>query len=214
MALLNYIEKECHLRILIDGPAYSGRSTFLHAVHRQIGNASPQPVRMRREAGETLLSFTVPLPNVEITSGFSTHLELQALTGSTPFNRLRDKLSHESDGILFVADTQWDRTEASVDFFVAASRDLHTAGVALPPMVLVYNKRDLRELAPLEYLDFLFAQAIRSLRSEGGDGDVMAVAEQACVTQRFETVATRGEGVFSALNQLITAIATHQHAEP
>ena len=63
----------------------------------------------------------------------------------------------QADGVVFVADSQMDRQRDNVHAFQSLEANLRINGSNLDrlPLVLQYNKRDLPNSAPVEYLEFL-----------------------------------------------------------
>jgi signal recognition particle receptor subunit beta len=89
------------------------------------------------------------------------------------------------DGIVFVADSQYDKMAENVESFQNLEDNLKTLklNIADIPYVLQYNKRDLPNAAPIEYMEFLL-----------NNRDVQVPS--------FPGVACRCEGVFEPLNMI------------
>ena len=89
------------------------------------------------------------------------------------------------DGIVFVGDCQWDKMTENVESFENLVENLKLQGDNIDniPYLLQYNKRDLPNVAPVNYLDFL-------LNNRG--------------TRRptVNAVASKGVGVFETLNMI------------
>src|SRR6202012_2627864 len=87
------------------------------------------------------------------------------------------------DGIIFVVDSHWERMAENVESFANLQENLienHLSLVQIPS-VLQYNKRDIPNAAPVNYLEFTFNnRANRALA--------------------FEAVASTGVGVLETLN--------------
>jgi signal recognition particle receptor subunit beta len=96
------------------------------------------------------------------------------------------------DGIVFVADSQYDKMQENVESFTNLEENLRALrlNIADIPYVLQYNKRDLPNIAPVEYLDFLL-----------NNRDVQVPS--------FEAAAPKCEGVFETLN-MITRMLLHK----
>jgi signal recognition particle receptor subunit beta len=91
------------------------------------------------------------------------------------------------DGVVFVADSQVARLDADVESLADLRDNLGEYGRSLSalPFVLQYNKRDLRDIAPLSEL--------RSLLNPAGAPD-------------FEAAASSGRGVFETLKAVATLV--------
>ena len=63
----------------------------------------------------------------------------------------------QADGIVFVADSQLDRQRDNLQAFQNLDANLRLNGSSIDrlPVVLQYNKRDLPNAAPVEYLEYL-----------------------------------------------------------
>jgi mutual gliding-motility protein MglA len=87
------------------------------------------------------------------------------------------------DGLVFVADSQWDKMEENVESFKNLQENLARQGANLDtiPYVLQYNKRDMPNPAPVHYLEYVLNN--RRVR-----------------VPSFQAVATNGQGVFATLN--------------
>jgi signal recognition particle receptor subunit beta len=96
------------------------------------------------------------------------------------------------DGIVFVADSQYDKMEENIETFKHLEENLKTLNLKLEdiPYVMQYNKRDLPDVAPVEYLDFVLNN--RSVQ-----------------VPTFEAAASQCEGVFETLN-MITRMLLHK----
>ena len=97
------------------------------------------------------------------------------------------------DGIVFVADSQYDKMAENVKSFANMEENLQTLNLKLAdiPYVLQYNKRDLPTIAPLEYLEFTL-----------NNREVQVPSFGAC--------AHKCEGVFETLN-MITRLLLHKY---
>jgi hypothetical protein len=96
------------------------------------------------------------------------------------------------DGLVFVADSQYEKMEENVTTFANMVQNLETLNQSLDniPYVLQYNKRDLPNAAPVDYLDYLL-----------NNRDVQVPS--------FSSSAVKGEGVFETLN-MITRMLLHK----
>jgi signal recognition particle receptor subunit beta len=96
------------------------------------------------------------------------------------------------DGIVFVADSQYEKMAENVESFTNLEENLRSLKLNLAeiPYVLQYNKRDLPNAAPVEYLEFLLNNREVQVPS-------------------FQSVAHKCEGVFESLN-MITRMLLHK----
>jgi mutual gliding-motility protein MglA len=77
--------------------------------------------------------------------------------GQSIYNETRKLVLRNVDGIVFVADSQWEKMEETADSFKNLQENLAEMKLSLDdlPYMLQFNKRDLPDLAPVHYLDFL-----------------------------------------------------------
>ncbi len=125
--------------------------------------------------------------------GFKTKFQLYTVPGQVIYNTTRQLVLRGVDGIVFVADSQYDKMEENVKSFQNLEENLRTLNLNLAdiPYVLQYNKRDLPNVAPVEYMEFLLNN-----RERAG-----ARPSPPC--------ATKCEGVFETLN-MITRMLLHK----
>jgi hypothetical protein len=89
--------------------------------------------------------------------GFRTKFQLYTVPGQVIYNTTRQLVLRGVDGVVFVADSQYEKMQENVKSFQNLEENLRTLDLNLAdiPYVLQYNKRDLPNVAPVEYLDFL-----------------------------------------------------------
>ena len=124
--------------------------------------------------------------------GFKTKFQLYTVPGQVIYNTTRQLVLRGVDGIVFVADSQYEKMPENVESFQNLSENLKTLKLDLSeiPYVLQYNKRDLPNAAPIEYMDFLL-----------NNRDVQVPS--------FSATAHKCEGVFETLN-MITRMLLHK----
>ena len=124
--------------------------------------------------------------------GYKTKFQLYTVPGQVIYNTTRQLVLRGVDGIVFVADSQYDKMQENVESFTNLEENLRALrlNIADIPYVLQYNKRDLPNPAPVEYLDFLL-----------NNRDVQVPS--------FEASAPKCEGFFETLNK-ITRMLLHK----
>ena len=195
MAIINQATKELQVKIVYYGPAKSGKTTNLEQVHSnvQVPEASSKGnlTSLATSSDRTLFFDFFPLEAVAI-RGFKTKFALFTVPGQVIYNATRQIVLRGVDGIVFVADSQYDKMEENIETFKHLEENLKTLNIDINeiPIVLQYNKRDMPDVAPVEYLDFLL-----------NNRDVQAPT--------FEASASKCEGVFETLN-MITRMLLHK----
>jgi signal recognition particle receptor subunit beta len=183
MASINYAQKEISCKIVYYGCAMCGKTTNLQYLHEKMpvqdrGNL----VSLATETDRTLFFDFLPL-EVQTVGGFKTKFQLYTVPGQVFYNATRKLVLRGVDGLVFVADSQYSRMKDNVESFRNLLENLNEYGYNLDdiPYVLQYNKRDMPNVAPLEYMDFLLNSRPKKVLA-------------------LPAVAVSGEGVFDTLN--------------
>src|SRR5207245_8898913 len=73
------------------------------------------------------------------------------------YNATRQLVVRSVDGIVFVADSQWEKMEENVESFKNLGDNLALQNMVIEeiPCVLEYNKRDLPNIAPVNYMEYV-----------------------------------------------------------
>lgn len=195
MAIINQATKELQVKIVYYGPAKSGKTTNLEQVHANVQvpetTAKGKMTSLATSSDRTLFFDFFPLEAVAI-KGFKTKFALFTVPGQVIYNATRQIVLRGVDGIVFVADSQYDKMEENVETFKHLEDNLKTLNLSLDdiPYVMQYNKRDLPDVAPIEYMDFVLNNREVQVPS-------------------FEAAASNCEGVFETLN-MITRMLLHK----
>ena len=187
MAIINQATKELQVKIVYYGPALGGKTTNLVQVHEHVQTAEGQKgklVSLATSSDRTLFFDFLPIEAMAI-KGFKTKFQLYTVPGQVIYNTTRQLVLRGVDGIVFVADSQYEKMEENVKAFQNLVENLQTLELDLDdiPYVLQYNKRDLPTAAPLEYMEFLL-----------NNRDVQVPA--------FGATAHKCQGVFETLNMI------------
>jgi signal recognition particle receptor subunit beta len=188
MAIINQATKELQVKIVYYGPAKCGKTTNLEQVHANVQTNKPEEkgkmVSLATSSDRTLFFDFFPLEAMAI-KGFKTKFQLYTVPGQVIYNTTRQLVLRGVDGIVFVADSQFTKMEENVESFKNLEDNLKTLKLNLMdiPYVLQYNKRDLPEVAPTEYMDYLL-----------NNREVQVPA--------FEGAAANCVGVFETLNMI------------
>jgi hypothetical protein len=194
MAIINQATKELQVKIVYYGTALGGKTTNLVQVHDHVQALHGQKgklVSLATSSDRTLFFDFLPIEALAI-KGFRTKFQLYTVPGQVIYNTTRQLVLRGVDGLVFVADSQYERMEENVKSFTNLEENLRSLNLNLDdiPYVLQYNKRDLPNAAPVEYLDFLL-----------NNREVQVPAFTAC--------ASKCEGVFETLN-MITRLLLHK----
>jgi signal recognition particle receptor subunit beta len=183
MSIINYASREIQFKIVYYGPALCGKTTNLTYIHQRV---NPQNrgdmVSLATAADRTLFFDFLPL-NAVVIKGFVTKFQLYTVPGQVIYNATRQLVLRSLDGLIFVADSQWEKMEENVESFKNLEENLARQNVSVDdvPCVLEYNKRDLPNIAPVSYLEYVLNNRKKRLQS-------------------FEVISSTGQNVFAALN--------------
>jgi signal recognition particle receptor subunit beta len=194
MALINQASKEIQVKIVYYGPALCGKTTNLVKVHEnvQVSGDKGKLVSLANQTSDRTLFFDfLPIEAMSI-KGYRTKFQLYTVPGQVIYNTTRQLVLRGVDGIVFVADSQYDKMSENVESFANLEENLRALRMNLAdiPYVLQYNKRDLPNVAPVDYLEFLLNNREVQVPS-------------------FEGSASKCEGVFETLN-MITRMLLHK----
>ena len=127
--------------------------------------------------------------------GFVTKFQLYTVPGQVIYNATRQLVLRSVDGIVFVADSQWEKMEENVESYKNLSDNLALQNMVMDevPCVLEYNKRDLPNVAPVNYMEYVLNNRKKRLQS-------------------FEVISSSGQNVFAALNA-VSQILLHKFSK-
>jgi mutual gliding-motility protein MglA len=157
MASINYALKEISCKIVYYGPGMCGKTTNLQHIHQHTTQEKRGNLVSLATPGERTLFFDfLPLEAAEV-NGFRTKFQLYTVPGQVMYNSTRKLVLRGVDGIVFVCDSQWDKTRDTLESFRNLIENLSAYGYSLEtiPYVVQYNKRDLPSIAPVSYLQYL-----------------------------------------------------------
>jgi mutual gliding-motility protein MglA len=180
MSFINYMAREINCKLVYYGPGLCGKTTNLQYIYERTNpEAKGKMISLATETERTLFFDFLPLSLGEI-RGFKTRFHLYTVPGQVFYDASRKLILKGVDGVIFVADSQIERTEANIESVENLRTNLAEQGYSLDklPYVIQYNKRDLPNVAPLHEM--------RALINPQGVPD-------------FEAVAPIGTGVFDTL---------------
>jgi mutual gliding-motility protein MglA len=183
MSIINYASREIQFKIVYYGPALCGKTTNLAYIHQRINAQNRgELISLATAADRTLFFDFLPL-NAVVIKGFVTKFQLYTVPGQVIYNATRQLVLRSVDGVVFVADSQWEKMEENVESFKNLADNLAQQNMSIDevPCVLEYNKRDLPNVAPINYLEYALNNRKKRLQS-------------------FEVISSTGQNVFAALN--------------
>ncbi|HEU5322750.1 MAG TPA: gliding-motility protein MglA [Methylomirabilota bacterium] len=197
MSIINYAARVINFKIVYYGPGMAGKTANLQYIHRCLPEANKgNMISLATGDDRTLFFDFLPVSALNV-RGFATKFQLYTVPGQSHYNMTRKLVLRGVDGVIFVADSQWDRLRENVESFRNLEENLreYQHDLTTLPYVVQYNKRDLGNIAPLEYLDFMLNRGPRRVPS-------------------FEAVALEGKGVFDALNTVSRMVLVREFGTP
>jgi signal recognition particle receptor subunit beta len=155
MALFNYATRELSAKIVYYGPGLSGKTTNIEMVHRILRpDQKGRLISLPTETDRTLFFDFLPVDLGQI-KGFKVRFHLYTVPGQVFYNATRRLVLQGVDGVVFVADSQADMEQSNVESLRNLVENLATYGKKLEdlPFVLQYNKRDLRQILPVQKMN-------------------------------------------------------------
>ena len=195
MSIINYASREIQFKIVYYGPALCGKTTNLAYIHQRISPHNRGDLVSLATASDRTLFFDFLPLNAVVIKGFVTKFQLYTVPGQVIYNATRQLVLRSTDGIVFVADSQWEKMEENVESFknLGENLALQNASIDEIPLVLEYNKRDLPNVAPSNYMEYALNNRKKRLQS-------------------FEVISSTGQNVFAALNA-VSQILLHKFSK-
>ncbi len=184
---INWKMREINLKIVYYGPALSGKTTNLEYVHsRTLPDLRGEFISLKARGDRTLYFDFMQLELGKI-KGLKPKFNLYTVPGQPCYIASRRLVLQGADGVVYVADSQLNRLKANIETMRNLEQNLQSLGADPDhfPLVLQYNKRDLRNIAPIALLRMQLAR----------DG-----------VPQFRSIATEGVGVLETLKAAINLV--------
>jgi len=183
VVFFNYTTMQMTAKIVYYGPGLCGKTTNLQAIHQKTAPQSRgEMVSLETETDRTLFFDLLPL-DVGVIGGMKVRLQLYTVPGQVFYNATRKLVLKGVDGVVFVADSQAAALDTNLESLSNLGVNLAELGLGFDqvPLVFQYNKRDLRNILPVQEL----TEALNA----GG-------------APYFEAAALHGIGVFETLKTI------------
>lgn len=183
MVQWNFEFKEVAVKLVYYGPALSGKTTNLQALHIMFNpEHRGRLMSLETQNDRTLFFDLLPL-QYKTPSGLSVKVKLYTVPGQVIHNSTRKAVLAGADAVTFVADSQKSQALSNSISFKNLKENLKANGIDFDtlPIVIQFNKRDLDQIKPLE-----------EIRHDWGQSRFPT----------FAAVATQGQGVFETFECL------------
>jgi small GTP-binding protein len=163
--MINYADKRVEIKIVYYGPAAAGKTTSLQYLASQLKvEVVDMEFRSRSDNDRTVFFEFAPL--IQKFGKWSVKFNFFTLPGQLRFAKTRALVLRGAQGIVYVADSQYNAAEENLRMLADLEENLIQDDFVLEglgakteraiPVVLFYNKRDLPDVMPVEYMDATF----------------------------------------------------------
>lgn len=177
---LDFVKRELTIKLVYYGPALSGKTTNLQALHRVADREScGRLMTLETKDDRTLFFDLLPL-SFKSEGGLAVRIKVFTVPGQVIHASTRRLVLQGADGVAFIADSRTSETEHNGESFLDLRNNLRENGLSLKqmPLVIQFNKRDLAEIRSDE--------EIAELATRGREPVYLSIA-------------TRGSGVVETL---------------
>ncbi len=184
MVELLHRERTIKVKIVYYGPPVGGKTTNLQVLHQHAqAQRRGEFISINSAQDRTILFDLLPLKAPGF-RGYDIRIQTVAVPGQPMYAATRRLILKNADACVFVANSAADRWEENLSSFREMTQNLltHQLDPAGLPLVLQYNKRDLPETTPIEFMD-------RALNARKADA--------------IPAVALRGEGVLETFSAVL-----------
>lgn len=181
---LDFASRELTIKLVYYGPALSGKTTNLQALHQAADAAATGRLMTLETKDDRTLFFDLLPLTFKDRGGLAIRLKVFTVPGQVIHASTRRLVVQGADGIAFVADSRESETQHNAESFLDLKENLKEHGMVLKdmPLIIQFNKRDL--------------PGIRS------DEDIAKLAEQGREPV-YLAVATQGVGVVESFVGLL-----------
>lgn len=169
---LDFVNRELTIKLVYYGPALSGKTTNLEALHRFANpSATGRLMTLETRDDRTLFFDLLPL-TFRGEGGLSVRVKVFTVPGQVIHASTRRLVVRGADGIAFIADSRTSEIQNSAESFVDLGENLKEHGLTLKqiPLVIQFNKRDLPDVRSND--------DIADLARQGREPVYLAVATQ------------------------------------
>jgi signal recognition particle receptor subunit beta len=181
---LDFQARELTVKLVYYGPALSGKTTNLQAIHRLMSPERRSRLMTLETRDDRTLFFDLLPLSFSTASGLTVRIKLFTVPGQVIHVSTRRLVLQGADGVAFIADSQINESRANQESFLDLRQNLKENGFdpSKMPLVIQYNKRDLPNIRSEEDIKRMAAKGIEPV---------------------YLAVATRGNGVIETFLGLV-----------
>lgn len=181
---LDFAARELTVKLVYYGPALSGKTTNLQALHDATDpTTTGRLMTLETKDDRTLFFDLLPL-TFRGQGDLAVRIKVFTVPGQVIHASTRRLVVQGADGVAFIADSQVAETQHNAEAFMDLKQNLKSNGLSLKqmPLIIQFNKRDMKDVRSDE--------EIAKLAAQGREPVYLAVA-------------TRGEGVVESFIGLL-----------
>jgi len=155
MSLINMARREINCKIVYYGMGLCGKTTNLLYIHQAVNPRDVgDMVSIDTEAERTLYFDLLPLELGKV-HGFNIRFQLYTVPGQILYQQTRISVLKGADCVIFVADSQASKLQENIESWNELQEQLRRMNkdIAEFPLVMQWNKRDLRDVLPVSVLE-------------------------------------------------------------
>jgi signal recognition particle receptor subunit beta len=181
---LDFAARELTVKLVYYGPALSGKTTNLQALHDATDPSSTGRLMTLETKDDRTLFFDLLPLTFKSKGDLSVRIKVFTVPGQVIHASTRRLVVQGADGVAFIADSQVAETQHNAEAFMDLKQNLKANGLSLKemPLIIQFNKRDMKNVRSDE--------EIANLAAQGREPVYLAVA-------------TRGEGVVESFIGLL-----------
>ena len=157
---LDFAARELTVKLVYYGPALSGKTTNLQALHAATDpSATGRLMTLETKDDRTLFFDLLPL-TFRGQGELAVRIKVFTVPGQVIHASTRRLVVQGADGVAFIADSQISETQNNADSFLDLKHNLKANGITLKqiPLIIQFNKRDLKDIRSDEEIANLAAQ--------------------------------------------------------
>ena len=157
---LDFVNRELTIKLVYYGPALSGKTTNLQALHKVAApGSSGRLMTLETRDDRTLFFDLLPL-TFKSQGSLAVRLKVFTVPGQVIHASTRRLVVQGADGIAFIADSRVSETQHNAEAFLDLKQNLKEHGLTLRrmPLIIQFNKRDMPAVRSDEEIAQLAAQ--------------------------------------------------------
>ncbi len=144
--------RQIKVKIVYYGPAIGGKTSCLQQIHKVTDPGRRTKLYSLNTASDRTLFFDLLSLNLGRIRGYRLAMQLYTVPGQVQYNATRRAVLSGADGVVFVADSQFNQRDPNVQSLENLWENLAANGLdrSTIPLVLQFNKRDLSPIMTIE----------------------------------------------------------------